>query len=120
MWLPIFTKAPRRHSGLSNRRTFLTMSEAVQIALGFFFLIGLFLLTRWLMVLKIQATCKAIIRDLENRKAFSPETAVLLPYEKPQPLRIGTRDYRPKAIEALIQSGVIIKTGSGRYYLANR
>ncbi|MCX8118953.1 MAG: hypothetical protein N3G78_13620 [Desulfobacterota bacterium] len=96
------------------------MSETAQLLLGFLFLVAVFLLTRWLMVVKIQATCKAIIKELQSRGAFSPDTAVHLPYEKPQPLRMGTRDYRPKAIEALLHSGLLIKTEGGRYYLAHR
>ena len=96
------------------------MSEPFQIVLGFLFLVALFLLTRWLMVLKIRSTCHGIIKELENRKAFSSDTAVFLTYDRPHLFNIGLRDYRPKALEALVQSGVIIKTETGRYYLAHR
>ncbi len=96
------------------------MSEPLQIVLGFLFLVALFLLTRWFMVLKIRSTCNAIVKELEDRGAFDSKTAVLLPYDRPHLFKIGMRDYRPKALEALVQSGVIIKTGTGRYYLAHR
>lgn len=81
---------------------------------------AVFLLTRWLMVLKIRATCNAIVKELENRGALSIDTAVALPYDRSQPFKIGMRDYRPRAIEALLQSGILIKTEDGKYYLANR
>lgn len=96
------------------------MSETFQILWGFLFLIAVFLLTRWLTVLKIRATCKSIVKDLENRDAFSVDKAVELPYDRSQPFKIGMRDYRPKAVEALVQSGIVVKTEGGRYYLANR
>ncbi len=96
------------------------MSEPFQIILGFLFLIFVFLLTRWLMVLKIRSTCNSIIKELEDRSAFNPDTAVALPYDRSQPFKIGMRDYRPKALESLVQSHIVIKTESGRYYLGNR
>lgn len=96
------------------------MSEPYQLILGFLFLIAVFLLTRWLMALKIRATCSSIVKELENRGAFNANTAVALPYDRSQPFKIGMRDYRPKAVESLVQSGTVIKTESGKYYLANR
>ncbi len=96
------------------------MSETFQIILGFFILMVVFLLTRWGTVMKIQSTCRSVIKDLENRGAFGPDTAVALPYDRSHPFKIGVRDYRPKALESLIQSNIVIKTNGGRYYLANR
>ncbi len=44
-------------------------------------------------------------------------TAVHLPYAKPSVIRLGTRDYHSKALEYLINDGVVAKTGEGKYYL---
>jgi hypothetical protein len=96
------------------------MSETFQLILGFIFLIAVFLLTRWLMVLKIRSTCNTMVKELENLGAISPDTAVTLPYDRTQPFKIGGRDYKPKALESLVQSHIVIKTDDGKYYLANR
>lgn len=98
----------------------ITMSETFQIFLGFLFLIAVFLLTRWLMVLKMRTACNSIVKELKHRGAVSADTAMALPYDRSQPFKIGMRDYRPRAVEALVQSGILIKTEGGKYYLANR
>jgi len=93
------------------------MSESIQIILGIFFLIGVYILSRFGVVWRIRRASGFIIQDLERRGAFDSESAVDLPYVKTKHFRVGVRDFRPKALESLIQSGIVGKTESGTYYL---
>ncbi len=93
------------------------MSESVQIILGFLGLAGIFVLTRYLVAWQIKRATGRIIGDLQNQEAFDPISAVDLPYAKQNPLRIGMRNYYAKAIEFMANEGVVVKTGSGKYYL---
>ena len=96
------------------------MSEFVQIILGVIFLAVVFILTRYGIANRVRRTATLIMRDLERQEAFDPGSAVDLPYAKPQYFRFGLRDYRPKALESLLQSGVIGKTETDKYYLIQR
>jgi len=77
-----------------------------------------FVLTRMLIARKMHRTAKTITDELKRRGATDPASAVSLGYEKSDWLTIGLRDYRPKALEALINHGMVIKTSTGGYYLA--
>jgi hypothetical protein len=92
----------------------------MQIIIGIIVLIIVFLLTRIGVVHRIRHTASLIIKDLEMREAFDPGSAVDLPYAAPHYFRIGLRDYRPKALESLIQGGIVGRTETGRYYLKER
>jgi hypothetical protein len=96
------------------------MSETAQIILGLLFLAVVFVLTRLGIALRIRRACQRIIRDLENQNAVDPESAVGLAYERRSLLHMGVRDFRPKALEAMIQDGVVVRTEAGRYYLRRR
>ncbi len=95
------------------------MSETTQIILGILFLIGVYVLSRFGVVWRTRRASALIIRDLERRAAFDPASAADLPYGKADYVRVGVRDFRPKALESLIQSGIVGKTESGTYYLKN-
>jgi len=95
------------------------MSETIQIILGIFFLIGIYILSRLGVAWRVRRASGVIIRDLERRAAFDPGSAAELPYGKADCFRVGVRDFRPKALESLIQSGIVDKTKSGNYYLKN-
>ena len=96
------------------------MSELVQIILGIIFLAVVYILTRYGIAHRIRHTATYVIRDLERQEAFDPASAVDLPYAKTQYFRFGLRDYRPKAVESLIQAGVIGRTETDKYYLIQR
>jgi hypothetical protein len=95
------------------------MSETIQIILGIFFLTGVYILSRFGVVWRVRRASGFIIQDLERRAAFDPASAVDLPYAKADYFRVGIRDFKPKALESLIQNGIIGKTESGSYYLKN-
>lgn len=66
---------------------------------------------------KMRRACKFIIKDLKERKALDPASAVVLPYSKSSMFRIGMRDYRPRALTELVKHDVVRVAADGRYYL---
>ena len=61
--------------------------------------------------------CLKIIQELKNKGAVNATAAVTLPYAKTAFFRIGLRDYRPKALEALLINEVVNRTDNDQYYL---
>jgi len=96
------------------------MPEFLQIIIGITLLIMVFILTRIGISHRIRHTATLIIQDLERRGAFDPGSAAELPYAKQQYFRIGMRDYRPKALESLVQGGIVGRAENGAYYLTKR
>ena len=93
------------------------MHDAMQITLGILFLILVFILTRYGITWRIKRAGRRIINDLERLGALSPDSAVELPYLKKQLFRIGMRDFRPTAMQSLVEAGIVGMTGSGKCYL---
>ena len=96
------------------------MSEFMQIIVGIILLIVVFLATRYGIFLRIKGACSAVIKDLERRNAFDEASAVELPYAKKNYFHIGLRDFRPKAVQSLLEGGVVGRTESGKFYLKVR
>ena len=96
------------------------LSDVLQIVVGLLFLILVYIITRYGIYLRIKGACARTIKDLERQQAFDEKSAVELPYAKSQPLRIGLRDFRPKAVESLLQGGIVGVTGEGKYFLKKR
>jgi hypothetical protein len=96
------------------------VSETGEIVFALCLLIVVYVLTRKFHMWRIKNTYMSIIKDLENKKALDPPSAVELPYSQTPLWRLGTRDYRPKALQYLISSRVVGMTDSGKYYLKNR
>jgi hypothetical protein len=93
------------------------MSETMKIVLMVLITIGAFILTLQVAGWKMKRACNFILQDLKEKKAFDPASAVELPYCKTSMFRIGMRDYRPKALNALVKHDVIRVLEGGRYYL---
>jgi hypothetical protein len=93
------------------------MSEIIKIILFIIFAIGgLFIALRingW----KMKKASDVIIRDLREKKAHDPASAVELPYTKSSLFHVGLRDYRPQAVQELIKYDVVRTVGGERYYL---
>ncbi len=93
------------------------MPESMQIIIGIFALLVVYLLamlgTGWW----TKQICLTIMKELEDRGAINAVAAVDLPYDKISYFKVGYRDYRPKALEMLLLSGIVCKTFQGRYYL---
>ena len=93
------------------------MNQAMQLILCLVLFFGFFMLSRYIMGWKIRQASKRIISDLRRMGALDDESAVELPYIKQSMLRFGLRDYRPKALEYMIQLNLVGFTGEGKYFL---
>ena len=93
------------------------MSETMKILLMVLFTIGALILTFRIAGWKMKKAGDFILRDLKKKKAFDPVSAVELPYCKASLFHVGLRDYRPKALNALVENGSVRVLEGGRYYL---
>ena len=93
------------------------MSETVTIILMILIMIGVLIITLHIAGWKMKRAGDFILRDLKEKKAFDPASAVELPYCKTSLFHIGMRDYRPKALNALVKIGDVRVLEGGRYYL---
>jgi hypothetical protein len=96
------------------------MSETAQIIIGVMVLVGVYMLTRKVNGWRIKRAFVVIIQDLDRQNAFDASSAVKLSYAKAPFLRLGTRDFRPKALEYLVASEIVGVTESGNYYLKRK
>ena len=96
------------------------MSETVQIIIGIILLVGVYILTQAVVGYRIKRAARGVVRDLDFKKAYTPESAIELPYAKTNLFRIGLRDFRPKSVAALVQAGVVAQTAAGKYFLTKR
>ena len=96
------------------------MNETAQIVVGIGVLAAVYILTRHFHSWRFSKTYLWIINDLKKRGAMNPASAVELPYAKKSMLRIGMRDYRPKALEHLAMKQIVGMTENGRYYLISK
>lgn len=92
----------------------------MQIIIGIILLVVVFIATRYGIFLRIKSAGNAVIKDLERRNAFDAASAVELPYAKRNYFQIGLRDFRPKAVQSLLEGGVVGKTADERFYLKMR
>jgi hypothetical protein len=93
------------------------MIEAVQIILAIIMVVLVFIVAKRIQGMKINRALRIVINDLKQQGALDPSTAVTLPYASPVLFRMGLRDYRPRAINYLVQSGIIGMTEKGQFYL---
>lgn len=90
----------------------------MKAVLLFFVLIAAFLLTQWGAMWRGKRACRAIIKDLADRGAYGPASAVALPYaQKKGILHVGLRDFKPQALQSLIHREIVLTTDDGRFYL---
>lgn len=96
------------------------MSESGQIIIAICLLIAVYMLTRKVNAWRIKRAYLRIIKDLEREEAFTPASAIPLPYTRECIFRVGVRDFRPKALQFLIASNIVGVTESGTYYLREK
>jgi hypothetical protein len=96
------------------------MSETTQIIIGILLLVSVYIFTQMVVGYRIKRAARGIVRDLDFKKAYSADSAIELPYAKSNLFRIGQRDYRPKAVAALVQGGIVAQTAAGKYFLTKR
>jgi len=58
-----------------------------------------------------------IIAEMEEARAFKEGRAIKIQDERKNFFRVGTKNIRPRALNLLIADGLVIKTGTGKYYL---
>jgi hypothetical protein len=93
------------------------MSETLKTILFILLVIGALFLAFRITGWKMKKAGDFIIRDLKEKKAFDPASAVELPYSKSSMLAVGLRNYRPHALQELIKQDVVRMLEGGRYYL---
>jgi len=93
------------------------MSETMKIFIMVLLTIGAFILSLRIAGWKMKRASDFILRDLKEKRAFDPASAVELPYCKGSLFHVGLRDYRPKALNALMKHDYIRVLEGGRYYL---
>jgi hypothetical protein len=96
------------------------MSETGQIIVAICLLIVVYMLTRKLSAWRMKRAYLSIIKDLERKEALDESSAITLPYVKVSVFRMGMRDFRPKALQFLVASGIVGMTEAGKYYLKNK
>lgn len=96
------------------------MSETVQIIVALVALIAVYMLTRKVNAWRIKRAYFRIIKDLEEKGALSPSSAIALPYARASIFRVGVRDFRPKALQFLVAGGIVGTTEAGKYYLKKK
>jgi hypothetical protein len=69
------------------------------------------------MARKYRAAAQKIVDGMKEKGAVSPDTAIEIDFGKKNLLQMGVRDYRPKALKALISAGVIKVTDQGLCYV---
>ena len=96
------------------------MSETGRTIFAICILIVVYILTRKFHAWRMRQTYQSIVKDLEKNEALDPSSAIEFPYAKKGVFRIGTRDYRPKAIQYMIATNIIGMIDSGKYYLKDK
>jgi len=96
------------------------MTETGQIVVGIFLLVLVYIFTRRFHGWRMRRTLNLILKDLEKEEAVDHSSAIRLPYASVSIFRVGMRDYRPKALEYLVSSNIVGRTGDGRYYLKSK
>ena len=96
------------------------MTETGQIIVGIFVLVLVYMLTRRYHAWSMKRALDSVLKDLEKRGAVDPVSAVRLPWATVGIFRFGMRDYRPKALEYLVSTSMVGRTGDGRYYMKNK
>ena len=96
------------------------MSDTVELIIGICVLLGVITLTRKYHAWQIKRAMVLIIKDLKAQNAYTPESAIDLPYAKRSILKMGMRDHRPMAMDHLAIDNIVGITEEGRYYLKDR
>jgi len=93
------------------------MSQTSELVLGIGALILVIVLTRKYHTWRFKKAYLFIIDDLKKKGAYSPHSAVNIPYAEKNILRMGLRQHHPQVLEQLILQNIVAKTEDRRYYL---
>jgi hypothetical protein len=96
------------------------MLESVRFILLIILLVGVFVLSKKFQAWRVSRACSYVVKDLVQKEALDPSSAVELPYAKFSLYRMGLRDFRPKAIEYLVLGKFVGMTDDGKYYIEKK
>ena len=96
------------------------MSDIGQLIIGICILLGVIMLTRKYHAWRVKRAMIFIVNDLKAQNAYTPESAIDLPYAKRNVMKLGMRDHRPIAMQHLAFENVVGVTEEGKYYLKDR
>ena len=96
------------------------MPEYTQMFIVICILFVVVMLTRKFNAWKIKRAYFSIVKDIKAKKALDSQTAVDLSYARRPTFRVGLRDYRPIALEHLVQDDIVGVTDDGKYYLKDK
>jgi hypothetical protein len=96
------------------------MSETGKLIICICVLIAVYILSRRYHAWRMARAYRFIIKDLEQREAVDPSSAVNLPYSRQNIFRMGTRDYLPKMLQYMAVNNIVGVTADGRYYVFKR
>jgi hypothetical protein len=94
------------------------MAEFLKIISVILFVLGGLFVVLYITGWKMKKAGEFIMKDLREKKAFDPSSAVELSYAKSSLLNFGLRDYRPQALQELLKQGVVQIQEEGRYFLS--
>lgn len=93
------------------------MHETIKMIFFILFVIGGVFFALRIAGWKMKKASDLIINELRGKKAFDPSSAVELPYAKSSLFKIGLKDYRPGALQHLINKDIVRVSEGGKYYL---
>jgi hypothetical protein len=94
------------------------MGDFMKIVLYVVILIGAFVLSQIIVGWKTRGACRTIIKDLQTREAYGPDSAAALPYaQRKSLLHFGAKDYKPQALQQLVMQKIVNITDDGKFYL---
>lgn len=96
------------------------MSEIFSVIILVIILFGVYILARMIKTWRAGRACRGIIRELEIREAYDPESAVVLQDVQRSLLRAGLRNFRPEGLQMLLLNNVVGITQDGKYYLEDK
>jgi len=96
------------------------MSQYTQMFIVICILFVVLVLTKRFQAWNIKRAYFSIVKDIKAKKALDSQTAVDLSYARRPTFRVGLRDYRPIALEHLVQDNIVGVTDDGKYYLKDK
>ena len=96
------------------------MSDTAELIIGICVLLGVITLTRKYHAWQVKRAMVFIINDLKDQNAYTPESAIDLPYAKRSVMKLGMRDHRPMAMDRLAFDNIVGVTEDGKYYLKDK
>ena len=96
------------------------MSEITQLFLVICVLFVFVVLARKFNAWKMKQAYFGIVQDIKAKKALDAETATELAYARSPVFRVGLRDFRPLALQHLVQDNIVGVTDDGKCYLKDK